>query len=137
MTALRLACLCGEVTLSVAKTPEFIHECNCALCEKTGARWAYPAPDDVAVEGDTSVFVRRDKPEPSAVIHFCPRCGCTTHFTLNAQTIAKHGNVMMGVNVRLAEAASLAGIELRFPNGRDWPGEGAFDFVRPTVVLGG
>ena len=60
----------------------------------------------------------------------------TTHFVLIAGAVAKHGNTMMGVNMWLAEAVDLAGVELRFPDGRAWTGEGAFGFVRDAVVIG-
>ena len=50
--------------------------------------------------------------------------------------MARHGNTMMGINVRLADEADLAGIELRFPDGRAWSGEGAFDHVREARIFG-
>lgn len=42
----------------------------------------------------------------------------------------------MGVNLRLADEVDLAGVELRFPDGAAWPGEGAFAFVRKGRVIG-
>ena len=67
---------------------------------------------------------------------FCPACGVTTHFGLTESAQAKHGNVLTGVNMRLAEESDLTGIELRFPDGRAWSGEGGFSYVREAVVLG-
>jgi len=46
---LDLTCLCGEVRLHLAKRPDFINACNCTLCSKTGARWGYFGPSEVAV----------------------------------------------------------------------------------------
>ncbi len=43
---------------------------------------------------------------------------------LTEQAVAKHGNVVMGVNMRLADESDLAGVELRFPDGRAWAGTG-------------
>ena len=134
---MNLICLCGDVWLSIATTPAFIHECNCTLCTKSGARWAYPAPADVTVSGDTHGYARTDKAEPGAEIHFCPKCGSTTHFVLTPATIARHGNTMMGVNMALADEAALAGIELRYPDGRAWQGTGPFTYVRPPRIMGG
>jgi hypothetical protein len=42
----------------------------------------------------------------------------------------------MGVNMRLADESDLAGVELRFPDGRAWPGEGDFVYVREALILG-
>jgi hypothetical protein len=60
----------------------------------------------------------------------------TTHFVLTPAAAAKHGNSLMGVNMRLADESDLAGIELRYPDGRAWAGEGAFDYVREARMLG-
>jgi len=131
-----LACHCGQLRLHVAKRPDFLHECNCSLCAKTGAHWAYLDPAEVRVEGDSAAYRRTDKAEPGADIHHCPACGCVTHFTLTESAVAKFGNVVMGVNMRLAEEEALAGIELRYPDGRGWSGEGTFDYVRAARIIG-
>jgi len=133
---LKLSCLCGQVRVETAKRPDFVHECNCTLCSKSGARWAYFHPSDVTAEGPTTGFSRTDKDDPGAELQFCARCGATTHFVLTASAIAKHGNVMMGVNTRLAPEQDLAGIELRYPDGLGWSGDGAFTYVQDARILG-
>ena len=133
---LNLTCLCGHVRVDVQKRPDFINECNCLLCGKSGAQWAYFHPSDVSVEGATKGYSRSDKEDPAAEVHFCETCGSTTHFVLTPGAVAKFGNVQMGVNMRLADEADLAGIELRYPDGRAWPGEGGFVYVREARVIG-
>jgi hypothetical protein len=130
-----LSCSCGQVRLSIQKKPDYIHECNCALCRKSGARWGYFEPSEVKVEGETQAYRRADKADPAVEVHFCPDCGASTHFTLTPWAISKFGNSMLGVNMWLADPIDLAGIELRFPNGRTWSGEGGFDYVREPRVL--
>lgn len=134
---LTLTCLCGAVHVRLPKPPAFINECNCTLCSKSGARWAYFHPADVEVVGATSGYSRGDKDDPAADVRFCATCGSTTHFVLTDSAIAKFGNVQMGVNMRLADEADLAGIELRYPDGRAWPGQGGFDYVRAARIIGG
>ncbi|MBO0904920.1 GFA family protein [Jiella sonneratiae] len=133
---LKLACLCGQVRIGVAKRPDFINECNCTLCSKAGACWSYFHPSDVSVEGATNRYSREDKDDPASEIHFCGRCGSTTHFTLTRSAIAKFGNVQTGVNMRLADESDLAGIELRFPDGRAWSGGPDFSYVREPRIIG-
>src|ERR1700748_47321 len=99
---LKLHCLCGQVCIQIPKRPDFINECNCTLCSKTGARWAYFHPSDVIVEGTTKGDSRDDKAEPAAEVQFCANCGSTTHFVLTTSAILKFGNVQLGVNMRLA-----------------------------------
>ena len=134
---LSLSCLCGQVRIELPQRPEFINECNCTFCSKSGARWAYFHPSDVAITGATSGFSRSDKEDPAAELRFCADCGSTTHFVLTPSAVAKFGNVQVGVNMRLADEADLAGIELRYPDGRAWPGTGNFGYVREARIIGG
>lgn len=133
---MQLTCLCGAVGVAIEDRPDFIHECNCDLCRKTGARWGYFDPARVRVEGTTATYFRDDKLDPSACVHFCAHCGAVTHFRLTASAAQKFGDTMMGVNMWLASPHDLAGIELRFPDGQAWNGEGDFGYVRPALVLG-
>ena len=133
---LDLSCLCGQIRISLQKRPDFINECNCTLCSKTGARWAYFHPSEVSVEGHIAGYRRGDKEEPNAQVQFCPTCGSTTHFVLTEIAVSKFGNSLMGVNMWLANAADLSGIELRYPDGQSWSGEGDFSFVREPRLLG-
>ncbi len=133
----KLACLCGHVRIEIPKRPDFINECNCTLCSKSGARWAYFHPSEVAIEGTTKGFRRDDKDDPAAEVQFCANCGSTTHYTLTPSAVAKFGNIQMGVNMRLTDEKHLAGIELRYPDGRAWSGKGEFGYVRETRIIGG
>ena len=133
---LKLFCLCGQVRVNIPRSPEFINECNCTLCSKSGARWAYFNPSEIGIEGVTRGYSREDKEDPAAEIHFCSKCGSTTHFILTASAISRFGNSQMGVNMRLADEKDLVGIELRYPDGRAWPGKGSFDYVQHARIIG-
>ena len=131
-----LTCLCGQIRADLSKRPDFINACNCTLCSKAGARWGYFHPSEVRIEGGTTGYCRDDKEDPSAEIRFCARCGSTTHFILTESAVSKFGNTMMGVNMLLADEGDLAGVELRFPDGRAWPGAGEFAYVREARIIG-
>jgi hypothetical protein len=133
---LKLSCLCGQALVTVENRPDYINECNCELCRKSGARWGYFQPGEVTVSGVTSGYSRQDKPDPAVEIHFCPKCGSTTHWVLNRRGVSRFGNVRMGVNMALAQERELAGIELRYPDGQAWPGEGEYTYVREPRLLG-
>lgn len=135
MGMLDLACLCGQIRIELEKRPDFIHECNCTLCSKTGARWGYFHPSEVSVHGPTSGFRRADKDEANAEVHFCPTCGSTTHFVLTESAVSRFGNSFVGINMWLADASALAGTELRYPDGRSWSGEGEFSYVREACII--
>ncbi len=130
-----LDCLCGGVRITANAKPDFAHECNCTLCRKSGARWAYLHPGEVEVSGTTISYRRTDKAVPGAEVHSCPCCSTTTHFVLTEEAIAKHGNSVMGLNINLAEPDELEGIELRYPDGRGWDGVGEFGYLREARTL--
>jgi hypothetical protein len=134
---LKLSCLCGQVRVEIAKgRPDYINECNCTFCSKSGARWGYFHPSDVRVDGASTGYCREDKDDPAARAHFCGRCGSTTHWRLTESAIARFGDGLMGVNMRLADESDLVGVELRFPDGQNWPGHGDFAYVREARILG-
>lgn len=133
---LNLACHCGRVRIEILKRPDYINECNCSLCAKSGVQWSYFHPSEVRVEGLTNGYSREDKADPAAEVHFCAKCGATTHFTLTDSAVAKFGDSLIGVNMRLADEPDLAGLELRYPDGRAWAGEGGFTYVREARILG-
>jgi len=133
---LNLSCLCGQIRVRIEKRPDYVNECNCTLCSKTGARWGYFHPSEVSVEGATKGYCRQDKDDPAAQVQFCPNCGSTTHFVLTASAASKFGNTLMGVNMRLTDERNLAGIELRYPDGQAWSGEGDFGYVQAARIMG-
>ena len=133
---LTLSCHCGRIRVKIEKKPDYINACNCTLCIKTGARWSYFRTSEVSVEGTAKGYCRGDKADPAAQIQFCANCGSTTHFTLTADAASRSGNNLVGVNMRLADERDLAGIELRYPDGRAWSGEGDFGYVREARIIG-
>jgi len=131
-----LSCHCGQIRVETRKRPDYINECNCTFCSKSGARWGYFDPSEVRIEGPSRGYCREDKDDPAAELHFCETCGSATHFTLTPSTASRLGMDMVGINMRLADEDDLAGIELRYPDGRAWQGEGPFGFVREARILG-
>ena len=55
---------------------------------------------------------------------------------MTASAVSKFGNGQIGVHVRLAHEKDLAGIELRYPDGRAWSGKGAFGYVQEARIIG-
>lgn len=128
-------CACGSVSVTIEDRPAFIFDCNCTMCRKTGAAWGYFQPEAVHTEGTTSAYSRTDKPSPAVAVHSCPSCGSTTHWVRTGDFIAGHGNDMAGVNMRLFDPDALTGIEVQYPDGKNWSGDGAFGFRRPALTI--
>lgn len=73
------SCHCGAVRLSVEAAPAEVTECNCSICRRLAARWAYYSPADVKMPkaGSTQPYVWGDR---MLAFHRCKSCGVTTHW---------------------------------------------------------
>ncbi|MEO1188881.1 MAG: aldehyde-activating protein [Pseudomonadota bacterium] len=129
-------CLCGAVSVTIASQPEFIHDCNCSLCRKSGGAWGYFPSAMVTTTGDTVSFLRRDKENAAAELQSCAHCGTTTHWIFSQSFKEQNEAVdLMGVNMRIFNPDDLQGVEVRFPNGDDWSGEGPFEYRRKAMTI--
>lgn len=87
-------CLCGAVTVRLARQPDRVNMCHCADCQRRSGSpfgMALWLPDsDVAISGETRVFVHTSDKGRELVNRFCPRCGSTICYTaaLNPGQIA-------------------------------------------------
>ena len=129
-------CLCGAVCVTIDAAPALINDCNCSLCRKSGGAWGYFPPTSVTATGETVGFVRPDKASPAVEIHSCARCAVTTHWVRTEAFKAQHGvDELVGVNMRLFDPDDLKGVEVHYPNGKDWSGEGPFTYRRTALTI--
>ena len=71
-------CHCGTVRWSFAGTPELAAACNCTVCRRYGALWAYDYEDErIGVSGPTRVYVWGSR---TIGFHFCADCGCVAYW---------------------------------------------------------
>ena len=100
-------CHCGSVVWTFEDDPGSVTACNCSLCRRYGAIWADDYEGErVAVKGDTSVYRREGKDNPSLEILFCPNCSCIIAW--RALRLEEDGRRRMAVNVRLAPLDTVA-----------------------------
>jgi len=107
-------CLCGGVTITLPRPPEYINMCNCRLCRSLGTACGYYGPDDVSVAGELRGFERGDLGTIWITQHFCPICGSATHWSPTGRAPRDR----MGVNMRLFAIEDIAGVEVRYVDGR-------------------
>jgi hypothetical protein len=108
-------CHCGAVRFELARTPEWLTACNCSVCRRLGALWAYGDASEVRLIGKpdaTSGYVWGDR---SLAFHSCRTCGCTTHW----QSLQPDRSTRMGVNCRLADPEVIASLPIRRFDGAD------------------
>jgi len=93
------SCHCGEVRWQYPVELESVTACNCTLCRKYGALWAYGFREEgIQVGGITSHYERGSKINK---FHFCSNCGCLTHYQANEKNA--DGFTRIAVNLRMIE----------------------------------
>jgi hypothetical protein len=45
------SCHCGSVKIDLPRKPRTLTDCNCSICRRYGARWAYYQAAEVRVRG--------------------------------------------------------------------------------------
>jgi len=94
-------CLCGAIGWEFDGDPGPVTACNCTACRRYGALWAYDYLDErIRLSGETRGHWRKPGESPLG-FHFCPNCGCLSHWL--ARGGGPDGRRRMAVNVRLAE----------------------------------
>ena len=132
---MRATCLCGAVSVTLSAPPEYINDCNCTLCRKAGGAWGYYSGAQVAIEGATKSYTRTDLDDPAIELHFCPHCSTVTHWTTTPAYQAAHPDMdRVGVNMRLFDPDTLGGVELRFPDGKNWTEERPLPRRDPVTI---
>ncbi len=91
-------CHCKAVEWTYSLPLESATACNCTLCSRYGALWAYAHLNHgIQFTGATAKYERGRKLNG---YHFCSQCGCTMFYISNAQD--EQGRLRMAVNLRMA-----------------------------------
>jgi len=108
MTTIDASCHCGAVHLEITTAPETVTDCNCSICRRYGALWAYYSPRQVGIAATgsaTEIYMWNDR---SIEFHRCKICGCITHWA----AVDKRSD-RMGVNARLMDPDVLGAVRVR------------------------
>jgi hypothetical protein len=100
------SCDCGAVGWRFDGMPESATACNCKICRRYGALWAYDYEGErIEVSGPTRTYVRGR----SLAFHFCATCACVAYW----RALEPHqGRRRMGFNLRLTEPEAVAAIPI-------------------------
>lgn len=91
------SCHCGSVKWSYPLALESLTACNCTLCRRYGALWAYGHLEDgIKVSGSTKAYSRGSKHNG---FHFCTTCGCLAYYLVLRPD--KEGRNRCAVNTRM------------------------------------
>lgn len=103
------SCHCGDVRLELRQAPRTVVSCNCSICRRYGALWAYYRPSSVRIRAHRGALARYAWRLRVRDYCHCRRCGCVTHYVYRGRQRER----VMGINARLLEPAVLAGVRIR------------------------
>lgn len=111
--SLEASCHCGAIKFEVDAEPGELTDCNCSICRRYGALWAYFSPKQVrfTTDGATDIYMWNDR---MLEFHRCKVCGCLTHWLA-----VKRDHDRMGVNARMMSPQVLAKARVRRFDGAD------------------
>ena len=82
-------CSCGQLQLTAEGDPIRVSMCHCLACQRrTGSAFGIQArfaSDHVSVTGRYSDYVRISDEGEERTFHFCPDCGATVFYELEAE----------------------------------------------------
>ena len=88
MTGRHASCTCGRLTVTARGEPLRISICHCLACQRRSgsvfsAQARFPAAA-VTIEGRSTEFALAGDEGGVARFHFCPDCGATAYYLLDA-----------------------------------------------------
>ena len=111
------SCHCGSVKIDIPRKPRTLTDCNCSICRRYGALWAYYQAADVRIRGTRAAMSSYLWGDRRIRFVRCRQCGCITHWVgaRNSRT------GRMGVNTRNVDPDVLKGVRVRRLDGaRTW-----------------
>jgi hypothetical protein len=106
-------CHCGAIQIALPHAPETVTSCNCSICRRLGALWAFYPLNAVIVNADADRIDEYVWGKATRRFVRCSTCGCTTHvLPVNLQPDGK-----IEVNIRLFEPAEVGAFRVRHFDG--------------------
>jgi len=112
---MRASCHCGAVVMEADRAPRGVTSCNCSICRRLGARWAYYSRKTARiVKGADNVkaYLWGDK---TIEFYHCKTCGCATHY----EVVEKDADARFAINGRCFAPEELVGVPVRHFDGAD------------------
>jgi hypothetical protein len=111
--ALAATCHCGAIRIYVRQISRTLTSCNCSICRRYGALWAYYAASSVTIEAPKGGLSKYSWNRKIRAYYRCKKCGCVTHYAYRK----KRRNTTVAVNAVNFEPSALVGVRIRHLDG--------------------
>ena len=112
---LTASCHCGAVRIEVPRKPRRLTDCNCSICRRYGALWAYYKAGEVRVIAGSGATADYSWGDRTLKFVRCRTCGCVTHW----ERIGSKADSKLGVNARNFNPDDIASVRVRHLDGAD------------------
>lgn len=110
-------CHCGNIRLEVVDPPTTLVNCNCSICRRYGALWAFYSKTGVRISGHPESTTGYVWGARSIETFRCTDCGCVTHW----EPLAPDAGDKFGVNIRNFDPSELGDVGMRrFDGAHTW-----------------
>jgi hypothetical protein len=96
---------CGAVRVEIARKPERLTDCNCSICRRYGALWAYAARKVLRVDAAPDALVTYSWSDRELEFVHCRTCGCVVFWQAAG---AQDDDARAAVNARMLDPADIA-----------------------------
>lgn len=114
MTQYSGSCHCGQIKYKADLDISSVLSCNCSICTKTGALWAFTAASNVVIDTGQDRLAGYQFGQKRLTHRFCPSCGVETF----AEGKMPDGTPSYGINVRTLEGVEIGHLTLKHYDGR-------------------
>ena len=111
------SCHCGAVRIEIPRKPRRLTDCNCSICRRYGALWAYFKASAVRVIARPGALRKYAWGRKNLRFVRCAGCGCVTHW----EDARRGAGRRVGVNARNFDPAAMRGVRIRRLDGaKSW-----------------
>ena len=109
------SCHCEAAHIGIPELPATVTECNCSVCRRYGALWAYYTRDRVRLPTDNTALLAYSWGDRTIEFWHCRHCGCMTHY----ESVDKHARSRVAVNARMLPLEVMESLPVRHFDGAD------------------
>jgi hypothetical protein len=113
--ALVASCHCQNVQITIPDIPATVTSCNCSVCRRYGARWAYFTRAEVKLDAVTAPLAFYRWGDCTIDFWHCTKCGCLTHYT----SVDEGPGSRFAVNARMLPLNTMEALTVRHLDGAD------------------
>lgn len=103
-------CHCGDVRIDMHRKPRSLTSCNCSVCRRYGAIWAYFTRKSLDFGFEPGAVTAYAWSDSTIEFFHCNRCGCVAHWE---RAVKEGDDTRVAVNVRNVDPAEVDSIPIR------------------------